>query len=95
MCIFRLWEAIRATCHRKHTMPNKQCPSRVVAGSSKRLAGRFCQLLPHRTIAPVDEEPDLCFADERCTQPILDCLRTTDFGRRMGPDGVVEEAQSE
>jgi hypothetical protein len=42
------------------------------------------------------------FADERCTQPILDFLRTTELGRRTGPDkasgkldGAREEAHSE
>jgi hypothetical protein len=35
------------------------------------------------------------FADERCSQAILDFLSTTDVGRRVGLDRAVEEAQSE
>jgi hypothetical protein len=34
----------------------KQKPDPVVAGTSKRLASRFYQLKPHRTISPVDDQ---------------------------------------
>jgi len=34
------------------------------------------------------------FADERCTQPILDFLRNTKVGRRVEPRKAREEAQS-
>ena len=35
------------------------------------------------------------FADERCSQAILDFLSTTDVGRRVDLERVVEDAQSE
>jgi hypothetical protein len=35
------------------------------------------------------------FADERCSQAVLDFLSTTDAGRRVGLERVVEDVQSE